>query len=172
MVVVCSVAHIDVSFGTVNLMFVLDILASVKVCLWPPFGKHLLPQLTICSLCEIMSIYCFSYCPFWFRGQGFGSNCTSSLSLLTFGFRKKKQNYLCLLTFPLSLKGKNDSYDTACTFLVAFDAKVDILLFLICYGRRKALTVTFYRPTKTYDRKGSYVPSHMIHIAVKITIFR
>ena len=67
---VCYVVHFDVSFGTVYLMYVQIILSSIKVLEWPPFGKKLLPWLTVhvCSL-YIMSICCFSCFPFLFRGQ-------------------------------------------------------------------------------------------------------
>ena len=64
-------------------MSVLFILGSVKVAEWPPFGKELLPRLTICSL-RIMFTCCFRYFPFWFQGQDFGSDCASSWLLLTF----------------------------------------------------------------------------------------
>ena len=36
-----------------------------SVAEWPPFGKKLLTQLTICSLC-ILTICNFSYFTFWF----------------------------------------------------------------------------------------------------------
>ena len=39
----------------------------------------------VCSLC-VVSLCIFGYYPFWFRGQDFGSDCTSSWSLLTFYF--------------------------------------------------------------------------------------
>ena len=38
-----------------------------------PFWKDLLLWFTICSL-SIMSIFCSSYFPFWFRGHGLGSD--------------------------------------------------------------------------------------------------
>ena len=47
----CSVARVGVRFGTVYLMYVNFILGSVMVAERPPFGKELLPWLTICSLC-------------------------------------------------------------------------------------------------------------------------
>ena len=41
------------------------VLSLVWVIDWPPFGKELLTRLTICSLC-ILTIFNFSYFPFWF----------------------------------------------------------------------------------------------------------
>ena len=43
----------------------------------------------------ILSFSYFSYFPFWFRGQDFGSGCASSWSLLTF--------YFFLVFFVLSI---------------------------------------------------------------------
>ena len=36
---VCPVARLDVTFGTIILMYVQIILGSVKIDEWPPFGK-------------------------------------------------------------------------------------------------------------------------------------
>ena len=73
--------------------FVSDyVLFSPSLCLYdsqvaemPPFGKELLTCLTVCYLC-IMFICNFGYFLFWFQGKEFGSDCISSLSLLTFYF--------------------------------------------------------------------------------------
>ena len=50
---VCSVVRFDASFGTVFLMYkyVPIIQGSIRKAEWPPFGKQLLPHLTVCSLC-------------------------------------------------------------------------------------------------------------------------
>ena len=66
-------------------MYLQIIFGLVKLAERPPFRKLMPPQFTICSLC-ILAICCFSYFPFWFRGQGFGSGCAGSWSLLTFDF--------------------------------------------------------------------------------------
>ena len=50
---------------TFHLMCVHIISSSVSVAEWPLFGKELITQLTICSLC-ILTICNISYFPFWF----------------------------------------------------------------------------------------------------------
>ena len=45
------------SFGDVSLRYVYIIFSSVWVAGWPPFGKELLTQLTICSLCILYFDY-------------------------------------------------------------------------------------------------------------------
>ena len=47
-----------------HLMFVQYTFSSVRVGEWPPFGKELPVQLAVCSHCTL-SIYDFSYFPFW-----------------------------------------------------------------------------------------------------------
>ena len=49
---------------TFHRMFVHIIFSSVLVAEWPPFGKELLNQLTLCSLCILT--FNFSYLPFLF----------------------------------------------------------------------------------------------------------
>ena len=61
------------------------IFCSVLVAEWPPFGKQLLTQLTIFSLC-ILTLCSFSYFPFWSLGSDLVSDCFSSRSLHTFLF--------------------------------------------------------------------------------------
>ena len=61
---VCSVARFDVSFGTVFLMYVQIKLCPVKVAEWPPFGKYLLPQHTIRSLCILFVVLVISHFSF------------------------------------------------------------------------------------------------------------
>ena len=46
--------------GCVHIIF-----SFVRVAEWPPFGKELLTQFTLCSLC-ILTICDLSYFPFWF----------------------------------------------------------------------------------------------------------
>ena len=55
----------------------------------PPFRKEMLNRLTIYSLC-LLCICNFGRFPFWFRGQDFVSDCTSSWSLLSFYFTLRK----------------------------------------------------------------------------------
>ena len=62
-VLASCVARSDISFVTVYLMCVPNIVGSVKVAEWQPVVKKLLPRLTICFLC-IIPICCFSYFPF------------------------------------------------------------------------------------------------------------
>ena len=50
---------------TFYLICVYVIFISVWVAEWLIFGKELLTQLTICSLC-ILTIFDFSYFTFWF----------------------------------------------------------------------------------------------------------
>ena len=50
---------------TFHLMFVHIIFSLVWIAEGPPFGKELLPLLTICYLC-ILTNCNFSYFPFWF----------------------------------------------------------------------------------------------------------
>ena len=67
---------------TFHLMFVHIILVRSRLLSGHLFGKScLLTRLTICSLC-ILTIGNFSYFPFWFWGQNFGSDCSCSWSLL------------------------------------------------------------------------------------------
>ena len=55
---ICSVACFDFSFGNVYLMYMQNILGSVKAAEWSPFGKDLIPSVKhmfsfimfICSL--------------------------------------------------------------------------------------------------------------------------
>ena len=52
---------------TFHLMCVHIIFSLVWVAEWPPFGKELLPRLTICFLCILTTSICnFSHFPFWF----------------------------------------------------------------------------------------------------------
>ena len=60
-----NVARFDVSFGTAFLVYVEIILGSGTVAEWPPFGKKMLPQFTICCLC-LFDVVFISH--FWFRG--------------------------------------------------------------------------------------------------------
>ena len=59
------------SFGDVSPYVCLYYFSSVWVAEWPPFGKELIPRLTICSLC-ILTICNFCYFLFWFLGLDFG----------------------------------------------------------------------------------------------------
>ena len=70
--VICTTARFDISFGNIFLKYMRIIWGSVIVAGWPPFGILLLPQC-------ILSICCFSYFPFWFRGQELGYGCLCSL---------------------------------------------------------------------------------------------
>ena len=56
--------------------------ATVWVAEWPPFGKQLPTRLAICLHC-ILSIWNFTYFPFWFWEWDLSSDCPSSCSLLS-----------------------------------------------------------------------------------------
>ena len=65
------------------------------MAVWPPFGTVLLTRLTVCSL-DIMSVCNFGCFSFWLRGQDFGSDWTSSWSLLTFFLFDKETRRIIL----------------------------------------------------------------------------
>ena len=74
---VLSIARFSASFSAVFTLCI--ILGSLKVAEWPPFGKELLIQLTICPLC-LMFI-----CNFGFEDIFF-SDCARFWSLIVFCF--------------------------------------------------------------------------------------
>ena len=63
--------------------------------MWPPFGEELLIRLIV----RFMSFCNFGYVTFRFQGRGFGSDRTSSWSLLTF-LLFIKMHVVAFLRFP------------------------------------------------------------------------
>ena len=77
---------------SVAVLVSVSVLSSSYVCAdyivaeWPPSGKELLTQLTVCSLCNLYICNAFKYFQFWIRRLDFCPDCTISRPLLTFYF--------------------------------------------------------------------------------------
>ena len=59
------------------------ILCSINEVEWPTFGEERTRLTVRPENCNIF-IHFVIYFPFWFRGRGFGSDCTGSWSFLNF----------------------------------------------------------------------------------------